>query len=140
MSDILKIIFQLNQQSHSESEVKEDDNETEAATPANTEDPQESTKRKKKKKKKKSGKSMSTRRSSEDNVEIDEVERSVREVNKLLGETDGGGGNAGHSSAKDMDKAQIVRKGILNIQHRNLNSNNELKRIFGSRIFQTEQK
>lgn len=50
--------FQLNQMSYSESEVKEDDNETEANKSCEGNDIHESTKRKKKKKKKKSGKSV----------------------------------------------------------------------------------
>lgn len=61
--------LQLNQQSHSESEVKEDDNETEAARSCEG-DHHESVKRKKKKKKKKSGKYVNTQRSSEDNADV----------------------------------------------------------------------
>lgn len=61
--------YQLNQQSHSESEVKEDDNETEAARSCEGE-AHESIKRKKKKKKKKSGKYVNTQKSSEDNADV----------------------------------------------------------------------
>lgn len=60
---------QLNQQSHSESEVKEDDNETEAARSCEG-DNHESVRKKKKKKKKKSGKCVNTQRSSEDNADV----------------------------------------------------------------------
>lgn len=56
--------------SYSESEVKEDDNETEANKSCEGNDIHESTKRKKKKKKKKSGKSVTAERSSEDNAEV----------------------------------------------------------------------
>ncbi|RZC39718.1 transcription factor 25 [Asbolus verrucosus] len=59
----------LNQQSHSESEVKEDDNETEAAKSCEGDPNHEAVKRKKKKKKKKSGKHVNTQRSSEDNAD-----------------------------------------------------------------------
>lgn len=62
--------FQLNQQSHSESEVKEDDNETEANKSCDGEMHHESVKRKKKKKKKKTGKHVNTQRSSEDNADV----------------------------------------------------------------------
>jgi hypothetical protein len=64
----------LNEQSHSESEVKEDDDhETEAANaPEEADDIREPSRRKKKKKKKKKPelKSWSSHRSSEDNLEV----------------------------------------------------------------------
>lgn len=62
--------FQLNQQSHSESEVKEDDNETEAPKSCEGDPNHEAVKRKKKKKKKKSGKHVNPQRSSEDNADV----------------------------------------------------------------------
>lgn len=127
----------LNQQSHSESEVKEDDdhetagslNAQEGATEA-----KEATRRKKKKKRKKPGKIPSNARSSEDNIE-DEVERSVREINELFG--DNGGLVASHQVLETRPAA--CRKGVLSIEHRALNPNNEFKRIFGSKIIQSEQ-
>ncbi|CAH1169502.1 unnamed protein product [Phaedon cochleariae] len=125
----------LNQQSHSESEVKEDDNETEAAKSCGGETHE--IKRKKKKKKKKSGKHTNTQRSSEDNAEIDEVERSVREVNRLLGETYTPEATATTSVKQDKS---TIRKNSLSVQHKHLNPNNELKRIFGSKIIQSEHK
>lgn len=128
----------LNQQSHSESEVKEDDNETEAAKSCEGGTPiHENAKRKKKKKKKKSGKHSSTQRSSEDNADIDEVERSVREVNRLLGETQT---IKLAAPCENRSEKTIKGKDILFIQTRHLNPNNELKRIFGSKIIQTEHK
>jgi hypothetical protein len=64
----------LNQQSHSESEVKEDDDhETETANaPEEADDTRESSRKKKKKKKKKKPefKSWNSHRSSEDNLEV----------------------------------------------------------------------
>lgn len=69
------MFLQLNPQSPSESEVKEDDNETEHASAANNAHPYEQTKKKKKKRKKKSGKQMSShRRSSEDNADVIEIQ------------------------------------------------------------------
>lgn len=71
------ILLQLNQQSHSESEVKEDDNETEANNAPTSIDGHEATKRKKKKRKKKSGKSINTRRSSEDNADVNIINNVI---------------------------------------------------------------
>ena len=64
----------------------------------------------------------------------DEVERSVREVNEMLGEMH----NMGASQIVDA-AAPITRRGVLTIDHRALNPNNELRRIFGVKIFQNEQ-
>lgn len=127
----------LNQQSHSESEVKEDDDH-ETAGSLNAQDGaidlKDASRRKKKKKKKKPGKLPSSNtRSSEDNIE-DEVERSVREVNKILGEIE----TVGQVHPADSGSSSL-RKGVLNVEHRALNPNNELRRIFGSKILQTEQ-
>jgi hypothetical protein len=140
MSDCLKtsFLFQLNQQSHSESEVKEDDNETEAAKSCEGDPNHEAVKRKKKKKKKKSGKHVNTQRSSEDNADIDEVERSVREVNRLLGENHVPKVSSTPPINTKHDKG-VHSKNILSVQHKHLNPNNELKRIFGSKIIQAEQ-
>ncbi|XP_076272258.1 nuclear localized protein 1 [Rhynchophorus ferrugineus] len=127
----------LNQQSHSESEVKEDDNETEAAKSCEGENIHESVKKKRRKRKKKSGK-QPNHRSSEDNADIDEVERSVREVNRLLGE------NVSPKVATPINQKGHERgtykKTILSVQHKHLNPSNELKRIFGSKIIQAEHK
>lgn len=98
---------------------------------------------------------MNTQKSSEDNadviflkhrsffgvdnfvLQVDEVERSVREVNRLLGD------NFAHktptASNTKAERSVHIRKSILSVQHRHLNPNNELKRIFGSKIVQSEQ-
>lgn len=68
--------------------------------------------------------------------QIDEVERSVREVNKLLGENYVP--NIAATSNNPQEK-KVCRKNILSVQHKHLNPNNELKRIFGSKIIQNEQ-
>ncbi|KAL3275121.1 hypothetical protein HHI36_019892 [Cryptolaemus montrouzieri] len=68
---------------------------------------------------------------------IDEVERSVREVNKLLGET------YDPNVSTVLPPLKCERNGpknILHVQHKHLNPNNELKRIFGSKIIQSEHK
>lgn len=124
----------LNEQSHSESEVKEDDNETEANKSYSGE-VQESIKKRRKKRKKKSGKQSSTHRSSEDNTELDEVERSLKEVNRLLGSP-----HIALTTSQKRQDGSTHRKTVLSIQHRHLNPNNELKRIFGSKVIQGEHK
>jgi hypothetical protein len=66
----------------------------------------------------------------------DEVERSVREVNELLGD------NVNEEARRELaaTSSSGAKKGILGIEHRRLNPNNELKRIFGSKIVQNEQR
>lgn len=66
---------------------------------------------------------------------MDEIERTIREVNKLLGESQSSTGPLILTEKYSSN----VRKSVLSIQHRNLNPNNELKRIFGSKIIQNEQ-
>ncbi|XP_034255385.1 transcription factor 25 [Thrips palmi] len=125
----------LNDQSNSPSESDgqdEENHETEASIAQAGHKAQESGKKKKKKKKKKSMKQQQNARSSEDNVEDDEVERSVREVNRLLGEA-----APAPSSHYDIYSSGN-HKCSLGVEHKHLNPSNELKRIFGSKIIQAE--
>ncbi|KAJ8951267.1 hypothetical protein NQ318_008170 [Aromia moschata] len=122
----------LNQQSHSESEVKEDDNETEAAKSCEGETHE--VKRKKKKKRRNLANTLIP------NEVIDEVERSVREVNRLLGENSPTYVSKVSTPTNVKHDKSSHRKNILSVQHRHLNPNNELKRIFGSKIIQSEHK
>ena len=88
-------------------------------------------KKQKRKNKKKEPKNIASK-SSEDNLE-DEVEKSVREVNKLLGEA---------SEAPDMEQESISHQPIrshLSIEPKHLNPENEMKRIFGSKVVLGEQ-
>lgn len=93
--------------------------------------------RKKKKKRKKSENEKT--RSQQHNVECDEdeIERSIWEVNKLLGEPL-------PSCSNQVLEPQWVNKkskeDILIIQHKHLNPYNELKRIFGSKTVQAERR
>ncbi|KAG4075327.1 hypothetical protein HA402_003118 [Bradysia odoriphaga] len=121
----------LNDQSLSESEVKEDDNETEHTSTA-TPHPIEA-KKKKKKRKKKSGKHAPNRRSSEDNADIDEISRTVREVDKLFGQT-----TILPVKPAAKEKATVLHS-LLTVQHKNLNPSYEMKRMFGSKVVQAEQ-
>uniref|UniRef100_A0A1L8DI15 Putative transcription factor 25 n=1 Tax=Nyssomyia neivai TaxID=330878 RepID=A0A1L8DI15_9DIPT len=128
----------FNQQSPSgdtESEVKEDDNETEHASAAGNAHTCEQ-KKKKKRRKRKAGKQSSTqRRSSEDNAEVDVITKTVREVDKLFGESY-------ELPASPVAKSTVgcaVGKSLLAVQHKNLNPSYEMKRMFGSRVVQAEQ-
>ncbi|GAB0086263.1 transcription factor 25 [Sergentomyia squamirostris] len=127
----------LNQQSPSESEVKEDDNETEHASAASNAHACEQAKKKKKRKKRKAGKQSSAqRRSSEDNADIDVITKTVREVDKLFGGTYELPASPVTKSAVGCDSAG---KSLLCVQHKNLNPSYEMKRMFGSRVVQAEQ-
>lgn len=68
----------------------------------------------------------------------DEIERTVREVNKLLGEP-----TPSTSQVIVEDSKSFVLKSkdeVLSVQHKHLNPINELKRIFGSKTVQAEEK
>ena len=87
--------------------------------------------RKKKKRKKKTGKKMSASRSSEDNLDpVDEVEASVRWVED----------NVGQPLVLREEKVEKVNplKKVLSIENKHLNPENEMKRIFGSRVVASE--
>lgn len=71
-------------------------------------------------------------------LQPDEVERSVKEVNKLLGESHMPKISATCALNAKHDR-NAFNKTILSVQHKHLNPNNELKRIFGSKIIQAEQ-
>lgn len=68
---------------------------------------------------------------------MDEIERSVREVNKLLG--DNIISKVITTNNVKIEKNVHIRRSALSVQHKHLNPNNELKRIFGSKIVQNEQ-
>lgn len=68
----------------------------------------------------------------------DEVERSVREVNKLLGEVPDKGAEEDNEASSSQNPECIFFKNILSVQHRNLNPNNELRKMFGRVVHQAE--
>lgn len=146
------------QQSLSESEVKEDDNdETEKDAADGTVSVHlAEAKKRKKKKKKKMGKyiSSSARRSSEDNADIeDDFTRTVKEVDKLFGNFPRDGEqhhHHHHHRASDsstgvgrvdgkLTTVGLVAKSLLNVQHKNLNPQYEMKRMFGSKVVGDQQ-
>ncbi|XP_003703109.1 nuclear localized protein 1 [Megachile rotundata] len=121
------------------SEASEKENEEEPVIEDNC---KEEAKRKKKKKKRKKLDSSKTQQANEskegeEEEDIDEIERTVREVNKLLGEPLPG------CSSQVTDNLQWVdtksKEDTLLVQHKHLNPYNELKRIFGSKTVQAEQ-
>lgn len=67
----------------------------------------------------------------------DEVAASVREVNRMLGEPE----NLPHVAAVTTTVCGPTRaeKSLLSVDQRNLNPENEMRRIFGSRVVQSEQ-
>lgn len=92
--------------------------------------------RKKKKRKKLENKKT---KSQQHDVECDEdeIERSVWEVNKLLGEPLP---SCSNQVLEPQWVNQKSKEDILTIQHKHLNPYNELKRIFGSKTVQAERK
>lgn len=50
------------------------------------------------------------------------------------------GKSVGVCIVQDDSHTAIYRKGVLSIENRYLNPNNELKRIFGHKIAQSEQR
>lgn len=97
----------------------------------------DSLKRRKKKKKKKKQKQLSSQHSSEAVASPleDEVAASLREVNQLLGEP--GMANEG---AEASSGASLTReRSLLSVDPRHLSPENEMRRIFGSRVVQSEQ-
>ena len=119
---------QLNADSLSESEVKEDDDLGPSEVSLKALEIAKKGKRKRKNKKKKPF--NPTSKSSEDNLE-DEVEKSVREVNKILGE-------ASETNPEDPERPQQQR-GLLSVEPKNLNPENEMKRLFGSKVVMADR-
>lgn len=128
--------IQLND--NSEKEVENESSEKE--------DPEESftvskakSKGKKKRHKKQQHQQQQQNIESDAEESLDEIDKMVRQVNKLLGEP------ASNSSqqVEECQSKHFVSKSkeqILCVQHKNLNPYNELKRIFGSKTVQGEQK
>lgn len=117
----------------SESEVKEDD-DVESARGEGRRDPLANAgslmpEKKKKKRKKKTGGKKFAARSSEDNLE-DEVEAGVRWVEESIG--------APLTLVKEVEEKTSPLKVLLQIENKHLNPENEMRRIFGTRVVQNE--
>ncbi|XP_018368623.1 PREDICTED: transcription factor 25 [Trachymyrmex cornetzi] len=118
---------------------KEDTDDRQEAEDLVTNSTDYNTKRKKKKKHKKLENERVKSQQEHDgecNENIDEIERSIREVNKLLGEPLPG-------CSTQVLEAQwvndISKEDILTVQRKHLNPHNELKRIFGSKTIEAGQ-
>ncbi|XP_055912439.1 transcription factor 25 isoform X1 [Eupeodes corollae] len=120
----------LNQQSPSESEVKEDDNETEHASTAANLPSGPISKKKKKKRKKKSAKHHGNHISSEDN---DLTDKYLSDIDSLIGKVCEPG-NTATATRVDLDKT------LLSVELKNLHPLNEMRRTFGKRVVKLENK
>lgn len=121
--------------------LNDNDNSTSESEAANNKHDEITPDVKQKKKKKKCRKSEVAKtqqiRKLEKDEEINEIERTVREVNELLGEPVPG--SSKQNSNKPQWDIEKLKESILTVQHKHLNPNNELKRIFGSKTIQAEQ-
>lgn len=121
--------LQLNQQSLSESEFKEDDNETEHPSAAMQTN---SAAKKKKKKRKKKAKSHGNHISSEDNERQDKY---FEKVDPLLGKVY-------DAVPKHLEKSPPMigeaSKKLLAVELKHLNQQNEMRRTFGKRVVKVE--
>ncbi|KAK3863461.1 hypothetical protein Pcinc_030768 [Petrolisthes cinctipes] len=135
----------LLQGSPSESEVKEDDDmsdegdyrgggddggERDGASP---QPPHHTGARKKRKKKKKRGRAK-VPASSEDPTDNDkdDIDNIIKEVNAISSDT--------HTQVNvEKPPNDKTTRNLLNVEHKHLNPQNEMKRIFGSRVVQTSE-
>lgn len=132
------------QQSLSESEVKEDDNdETERDAAGGT----QNTNLVECKKKKRTGRYVanSARRSSEDNADVeDDFAKTVKEVDQLFAdygksENSAAVANRANGTGDEAGPSFSGGKSLLTIQHKNLNPQYEMKRMFGSKVVADQQ-
>ncbi|KAK3597518.1 hypothetical protein CHS0354_018110 [Potamilus streckersoni] len=121
-------------------QLNSDSEEYAEVTAVHTEEsPASNRERKKKKRKKKKGKVKSKEENIVDsNKEAeDDIEASLREVNRLLGHISVRG--EGEINSHTNDKTAADLRSLLFVEHKNLNPDTELRRIFGSRVIQAEQ-
>lgn len=80
---------------------------------------------------------------------MDEIIRTLREVDKMFGSA-AGGGKSGTSLASSTSGAMLgttstttthnaIIKQLLSVQHKHLNASYEIKRMFGHKVVQAEQ-
>lgn len=135
----------MNENSDNDAESNEEHNINDEIEEDDENESNESKTKKKKKKHKKNKKSKVDENVKKDSVNqgneessFDEIEETVRQINKLLGEPE----SSGSTATADNSQFNILRKTreqTLMVQHKHLNPYNELKRIFGSRTMQAEQ-
>ncbi|XP_070070836.1 ribosome quality control complex subunit TCF25 isoform X2 [Drosophila takahashii] len=117
----------------SESEFKEDDNETEHPSAALPHASASSVAKKKKKKRKKKAKSSGNHISSEDNERQDKY---FEKVDPLLGKVYDA---VPRQSVKQVASSSATKK-LLSVELRHLNPQNEMRRTFGKRVVKVETK
>ena len=119
-------------ESCSESEVKEDDDLESSKEPIVV----AQVEKKKRRRKKKSGKKLAVA-SSEDNIDkrddLDDIDETVRWVEANVGPS-----TVVFSPSKEDVAASNINKKILLVENKHLNPENEMKRIFGSRVVASE--
>lgn len=135
IGDVKSKAFNLFDVLNENSETSEKENEEEQVIVETCSDEAKRKKKKKKRKKLEGTKPQRAVESKED--DIDEIEKTVREVNKLLGEPLPGCSSQNTNNAQWVE--QSSKEGILMVQHKHLNAYNELKRIFGSKTVQADQ-
>ncbi|KAG0724450.1 Transcription factor 25 [Chionoecetes opilio] len=131
----------LVQGSPSESEVKEDDDVTENSDfrddcerdGASPQPPVGSGAKRKRKKKKKRGR-VRVPASSEDPTDNDkdDIDNIIEEVNAITS------GSLQHTTV-EKTSSHKPKKNLLTVEHKHLNPQNEMKRIFGSRVVQASE-
>jgi len=126
----------LNQNSDKDEDT-DDKQESEDLVTNNTDYETKRRKKKKKHKKLENERVKNQQEHAECNENVDEIERSVREVNKLLGEPLPSCSNQ-VLEAQWVDR--ISKENMLTVQRKHLNPYNELKRIFGSKTIEAGQR
>ncbi|KAG1649817.1 Transcription factor 25 [Nymphon striatum] len=130
--------------SPSDTEAKEDDDKEGTSTSSLKKDPveaaeiakhMEETKHKNKKKRKSR---LNKQRSSEIVLEEDEIDASIREVNKILGVDINSSTSKDDILTQDHSHSQ-QSKNLLTVAHKHLNPNNEMRKMFGSKVVHAEQ-
>ena len=67
----------------------------------------------------------------------DEIDRSVSEVNRILGKA-AATPSSSTTAHKSGTKPSTASRNILTVEHKNLNPDNEMRKIFGSRVVAAE--
>ena len=118
------------------SEVEETEHEEQQVVEESCTDEAKRKKRKKKRKKVEASK-LPPSVESKELEDVDEIERTVREVNRLLGEPLAGCSSQSTNGVQWVE--QKSKEDVLLVHHKHLNPYNELKKIFGSKTIQAEQ-
>ncbi|XP_041454564.1 transcription factor 25-like [Lytechinus variegatus] len=140
--ELLNDIEDAQSDGEEDAELPEDQNEkTDKTTEGlqNGLDVQTATEVKSKKKKKKKKKKQKGGTSSGQADDEDEIDASIREVNEILKTSPPLSTNVS-SSSLDQGSRLTNSKPLLAIEHKHLNPENELRRIFGASVIRNEQR